>query len=122
MLCTWSNVEHVICSTLVVLPPSSVLDLIIIDVATENTVQTNLLLKRHFTLILVNQITMVSMTAHLFLLTQPVMQIPLEERNPFWQLKLNTFFPTGLNEREVSLDFGSKAAVFLSDLYFYVKL
>ena len=47
---TWSNVQHVICSTLVVLPPSSVLDLIIIDFATENTVQTILLLKRHFTL------------------------------------------------------------------------
>ena len=83
MWCTWFNVEHVICSTLVVLPPSSVLDLIIIDVATENTVQTNLLLKRHFTLILVNRITMVWMTGYLFLLTQPVMKIPLEERNRF---------------------------------------
>ena len=91
MWCTLSNVEHVICSALAVLPASSVLDLIIIDVATENTVQTNLLLKRHFMLILVNQITMVWMTGHLYLLTQPVIKIPLEEWNRFGNSSLKPF-------------------------------
>ena len=91
---------------MVVLPPSSILDLITIDVATENTVQTNLLLKPHFTLIFSQPDHNGMEYGHLFLLNQPAMKIPLEERNSFGNLSLTHFFSTGLNECEVSLGCG----------------
>ena len=79
---------------------------IITDVATENTVQNQSVAQASFHAHF-NQPDHNGMDDWSFILIDSASgEDSVRRKESFWQFKLNTFFPTGLNEREVSLDYG----------------